>query len=100
MNKRESRYLDNLTKAFLSLKNEKECRAFLSDVCTVKELQDMAHRLEVARLLTEGTIFNEISRLTGTSSATISRVNKCLGYGPGGYDLVLERIGDKSPDKQ
>lgn len=96
MNKRESKYLDNLVKAFLSLNSEKECRAFLNDVCTIKELQDMAHRLEVARLLSCGTIFNEISRQTGTSSATISRVNKCLGYGQGGYKMVLDRTEEKA----
>ncbi len=82
----------NFYKAVLSLENEKECEAFFEDICTIKELQDMISRLEVARLLHEGKVFTEINRLTGTSSATISRVNKCLVYGPGGYKKAIERI--------
>jgi len=59
-----------------------------------KEFQDLTHRLEVARLLSEGKVFNEISKLTGASSATITRVNKCLVYGAGGYKTVLEKNGN------
>ena len=92
MAKKEKEYLDNFYKAVLSLETEKECKAFFEDVCTIKELQDMSHRLEVAKELSEGKVFNEISRETGSSTATISRVNKCLTYGPGGYKLVLSRL--------
>lgn len=92
MAKRENNYMDNFYRAILSLENEEECRAFFEDVCTIKELQDMSHRLEVARELAEGRVFNDICRETGSSTATISRVNKCLTYGPGGYAIVLGRL--------
>lgn len=78
-------------RAVLTLRDEEECRAFFTDVCTIKELHDLVNRLEVARLLDEGVVFQEISRLTGASSATISRVNRCLVYGDGGYRTVLDR---------
>lgn len=91
---KENKYLDNFIKAVLSLENPEEVKAFFEDVCTIKELQDMTYRLEVARLLSNGKVFNDISKETGTSSATIGRVNKCLIYGPGGYKTVLERIED------
>ena len=93
MGRKENKYMENFFKAVLSLETPEECRAFFEDVSTIKELQDMTYRLEVARLLSSGKVFNEISRETGTSSATIGRVNKCLNYGPGGYAMVLERIG-------
>lgn len=93
-NRYEKKIADNFFDAILSLENEKECEDFFEDVCTIKELNDMMHRLEVARLLSEGKVFSEIGELTGTSSATISRVNKCLVYGSGGYEIVLERLGN------
>lgn len=79
-------------KAVLTLRDEDECRRFFDDVATIKEILDLSSRLEVARMLTEGRVFSDISRETGASSATISRVNKCLNYGDGGYAAVLERI--------
>lgn len=88
----EKKNMKQFYKAILSLETEEECNAFFEDVATIKELIDMAARLEVARLLSEGKVFNEISQTTGASSATISRVNKCLSYGPGGYSSVLEKI--------
>ncbi|NLY87549.1 MAG: DNA-binding transcriptional regulator [Clostridiales bacterium] len=93
MGKKENKYLENFFKAVLSLKTEEECEAFFEDVCTIKELQDMTYRLEVARRLSNGEVFSDISRETGSSSATIGRVNKCLNYGPGGYNIVLDRLG-------
>ena len=78
--------------AVLSLKDTGECAAFFSDICTIKELLDFGQRMEVASLLTEGMNYQEISKETGASSATISRVNRCLMYGEGGYRLVLDRI--------
>ena len=79
-------------RAVLSLKDEDECRRFFDDVATIKEVLDFSSRLEVARLLSEGVVFSEISKLTGASSATISRVNKCITYGEGGYSAVLKRL--------
>ena len=93
MNKLHSEEVENQWKAILSLKDEKECYAFFEDVCTVKEILDIAQRLQVASCLTEGKSYVNISKETGASTATISRVNKCLSYGEGGYKTVLDRIG-------
>lgn len=81
----------NLYEAILSLKNEEECRIFFEDLCTIKELETMTQRLEVARMLICGSTFNEIVAATGASTTTISRVNRCLNYGDGGYKLVIEK---------
>lgn len=75
--------------AVLKLKNQEECEKFFEDVCTIKELQDVNQRLEVAALLKEGDSYQEVCKKTGASTATICRVNKCLLYGRGGYDIVL-----------
>lgn len=91
----ERKNMQQFYKAILSLETEDECDAFFEDVATIKELIDMSARLEVAKMLDEGKVFSEISQSTGASSATISRVNKCIGYGSGGYKMVLERIKDK-----
>lgn len=91
---KEKSNLQQFYKAILALENEEECRKFFDDVATIKEVLDLSARLEVARLLDGGNVFSEISRATGASSATISRVNKCLTYGEGGYKTVLERIRD------
>lgn len=88
-------YKDNFYKAILSLQTEEECEAFFDDIATIKELHDLASRFEVARLLNEGKVFNEIIKTTGVSSATIGRVNKCLQHGPGGYRTALARIYDE-----
>ena len=72
------------------MKNVEECRKFFEDVCTIKELQAISQRLEVAVMLNEGKNYQEISKATGASTATISRVAKCLNYGAGGYEIVLE----------
>lgn len=85
-------YTENFYKAVLSLETVEECRAFFDDICTIKELQEISRRLEVARLLSEGKVFSEINRLSEASSATISRVNKCLMYGSGGYKTALDRL--------
>lgn len=82
---------ENLFNAVLSLENKEECAAFFDDICTIKEIQDIAQRYEVARLLNQGMNYNEISAKTGASSATITRVSKCLNYGNGGYKTVLQR---------
>ena len=77
--------------ATLTLKNEEECRMFFEDICTIKELETITQRLEVAKMLLEGSTFNEIVSATGASTTTISRVNRCLRYGEGGYKMVIER---------
>jgi len=79
-------------RALLSLQNEKECELFLEDVCTIRELQDLSQRLTVAKMLRQGKVYSEIATRTGASTATISRVNRCLTYGEGGYNLVLDRL--------
>lgn len=83
---------DTLYQAILSLKDMDECRRFFQDLCTVAELRAMSQRIEVAQLLDEGLIYDEILRRTGASSATISRVNRALQYGEDGYRTVLPRI--------
>ncbi len=81
-----------LTEALLSLKSGDEVRSLLSDLCTIREMQDLGQRLEVARLLRRQMTYSDIAQQTGASTATISRVNRCLVYGAGGYRTVLERL--------
>lgn len=81
-----------LYKAILLLKDEQECYEFFQDLCTVSELRAMEQRFEVASLLDDGMIYNEILERTGASSATISRVNRALQYGADGYKTVLPRL--------
>lgn len=81
-----------LFKAILSLETEEECAAFFEDICTIKEIQDLTQRLEVAEMLNRGEKYQTIEEMTGASTATISRVNKCLNYGSGGYKTVIERL--------
>ena len=83
---------DQLYKAILMLKDEEECYDFFQDLCTVSELRSMEQRFEVASLLDDGMIYNEILERTGASSATISRVNRSLSYGTGAYAKLFERI--------
>lgn len=83
---------DTLYRAVLTLRDEDECRRFFTDLCTVAELKAMEQRLEVAQLLSEGRIYNDILERTGASSATISRVNRALQYGADGYKTVLPRL--------
>lgn len=81
-----------LFKAILALRDQEECRAFFQDLCTVAELKALAQRMEVAQLLDQGFIYNDILQRTGASSATISRVNRALQYGADGYKTVLPRL--------
>ena len=83
---------DQLYKAILQLKDEEECYNFFQDLCTVSELRSMEQRFEVAKLLHKGLIYNAIMENTGASSAIISRVNRSLQYGAGGYGIVFERL--------
>ena len=82
---------DQLYKAILQLKDAQECYDFFQDLCTVAELRSMEQRFEVASLLDDGMIYNDILERTGASSATISRVNRALNYGADGYKQVLPR---------
>ena len=88
--------VDALFEAILSLESPEECYAFFEDVCTVKEILDISQRLKAARMLASGSNYADISRETGMSTATISRVSKCLDYGAGGYRLVIDRSEDAS----
>ena len=80
----------NLYDAVLSLESEEQCRLFFEDLCTIKELETMSQRLQVAKMLVGGSTFNEIVAATGASTTTISRVNRCLNYGDGGYKVVIK----------
>ena len=85
--------VDALREALLTLKTADEAYAFLQDVCTVREVQDIAQRLAVARLLADGKHYLDIEAATGASSTTISRVSRALNYGAEGYRTVIERLG-------
>jgi len=86
---------DLLFRAILSLDNLEECYRFFEDLCTISEIQEMSRRMTAAQLLSDGYIYNEIADQTGLSTATISRVNRCLKYGDSGYAIALERIGKR-----
>ena len=90
--KMKSAETDHLFEAILSLKDLETCYRFFDDLCTFSEITAMTQRLQVAELLRSGKTFSQISRETGVSSATITRVNKCLSYGAGGYEAVLDAI--------
>ena len=91
----ESDSLNQLFDAIISLKTREECYKFFEDVCTVKEMLDLAQRLDVAVLLDQGASYQTIAQQINVSTATISRVSRCLNYGSGGYRLVLERMEEK-----
>ncbi len=87
--------LELLYKAVLSLETEDECHKFFDDLCTVPELKALSQRLQVAKMLLEHMVYSDIVAATGASTATISRVNRCLNYGSDGYKEVLERLSEK-----
>ena len=84
--------VDHLFEAVLRLENKEECYSFFEDLCTIAELRAMVQRFQVARMLDEGRIYSDIVQETGASTATISRVNKCLVYGSDGYRKMLDRL--------
>ena len=86
---------DQLYKAILQLQDEQECYDFFQDLCTMTELRSMEQRFEVASLLDEGMIYNDILERTGASSATISRVNRSLNYGTGAYNKLFRRMKEQ-----
>lgn len=83
---------DKLFEAVLLLESIEECYDFFEDICTISEIKALAQRLEVAKLLKKGVTYSEIADRTGASTATISRVNKCLNYGADGYNMILDRL--------
>lgn len=84
--------VDTLFKAILMLKTEEECYRFFEDLCTFKEIQSLAQRLQVAKMLKDERTYGEIETETRASTATISRINKFLQYGSDGYNLILDRL--------
>ena len=95
----ESRFkndeIDELFKAILSLETEEDCYRFFEDICTINEIHAISQRLHVAKLLYQHKTYSEIEEVTKASTATISRINKCLIYGADGYRSILERIQSK-----
>lgn len=89
---RDDKEIRQLFMAILQLKDLDEVYQFFDDLSTVNEIQSMAQRLEVARMLRKGNTYNQIERKTGASTATISRVKRCFQYGTDGYQLVLDRL--------
>ena len=90
-----SQQIDELFEAILTLESVEECYAFFEDACTIKEIIEIAQRLKVAKLLSAGTSYITVSKEVGVSTATISRVSKCLEYGNGGYQMVMDRVGEE-----
>lgn len=88
--------IERLFQAIVNIENVEECFDFFEDICTIKEIQDMAQRLETAILLNRGMSYSEITAQVGVSSATIGRVNKCINYGTGGYQTAIRKLGDKA----
>ncbi len=94
----QARDLDALFDAILHLQDRSECYRFFEDVCTIAELRSMAQRFDVAQRLDDGVTYQEISQQLGASTATISRVNRALSYGAGGYRLLLDRMKHERED--
>ena len=94
----KSKELDLFFKGILELKDIDECYKFFEDVATINEVKALAQRLHVAELLKDKKTYSEIAEITGASTATISRVNRCLNYGSDGYKMVLERLKDEKID--
>ncbi len=95
MNGIHSEAADKLFEAIISLDSVEDCYAFFEDLCTFKEIKDMSQRLEVACLLNKGMSYTKVSEMTNVSSATISRVKRCLDYGAGGYAKALSLLEEK-----
>ena len=96
--KYRSESIDRLFATVLNLQTVEECYAYFEDLCTVKELKDMAQRLDTAILLDQGASYQQITRQVGISTATIGRVSKCLNYGTGGYRTAIDRLDRKEED--
>ncbi|RSL33884.1 hypothetical protein D7Z54_07105 [Salibacterium salarium] len=92
--------LDQLFKAILSLRDVEECYEFFDDLCTINEIQSLAQRLDVARMLQYGHTYHKIETETGASTATISRVKRCLNFGNDSYQMTLDRVRENENTKQ
>ncbi|AYD39508.1 TrpR-like protein YerC/YecD [Clostridium fermenticellae] len=90
--KLQSSQMDFLCDALLCLKTREECYRFFDDICTINEIKSLEQRLQVARMLNDKKTYIDIASETGASTATISRVNRCLNYGSDGYKIVLKRL--------
>lgn len=88
-------FSDQLCQAVLALESVEECYQFFEDICTISELKALSQRLEVARMLKNGHTYDDIVARTGASTATISRVKRCLNYGADGYKIILDRLAKK-----
>lgn len=86
---------DQLFDGILSLKTREECYRFFEDICTIGEMKALSQRLEVAQMLKNGSTYEAVVERTGASTATISRVKRCLNYGADGYEIVLSRLQEK-----
>ena len=95
MDKLRNENTDLLFNSILTLKSLDECYAFFEDICTIKEIQSIAQRVMVAKMLTEGRVYSDIVNETGASTATISRVIRSLNYGNDGYTVAFDRLNDK-----
>jgi TrpR-related protein YerC/YecD len=91
-NSLKDEHMDNLFRAVLKLETVEDCYRFFNDLCTISELKSISQRFEVALMLDEKHIYTDIASKTGASTATISRVNRCLNYGEGGYRMMLDRM--------
>ena len=94
-NPRRNETIDALFDAILSLETREECYDFFEDLCTVKEISDMAQRLEAAKLLLDGSTYEQIVKTVEISTATISRINRCIQYGTVGYRQTIEKVREK-----
>ncbi len=90
-----SKQIDELFRAILTLKTEEDCYRFFEDVCTINEIKAISQRLQVAKLLREKKTYTEIEAQTKASTATISRINRCLQNGANGYETILKRMEDE-----
>ena len=91
-NRKPDKNVEYLIRGILTLQTPEECFSFFEDLCTISELTEMSCRLQAAKMLSDNCIYSEIAAQTGLSTATISRVNRCLKYGSDGYLTVLERL--------
>lgn len=98
MSRYSTESIDRLFRTITNIQTPEECRSFFEDLCTVKELQDMSQRLDTAILLDRGYSYQKISETVSISTATISRVNRCLNYGAGGYRTAIDRMAETEAD--
>ena len=91
-NRKPDKNVEYLIRGILTLQTPEECFSFFEDLCTISELTETSRRLQAAKMLSDNCIYSEIAAQTGLSTATISRVNRCLKYGSDGYLTVLERL--------